>query len=233
MKRLADDPQALPALREMITAARTDKPSAPALARVLARLEGPPPNPGPGATRLVLLACGAGIAALVAIAIAVSPAGRPAPAVRVVPAPQAAPAVASVPQPPPPPPPEVAPAAAATMPPAAAAPDHVSPPVHSKPRAQPVPHAAVEPPAVPTEVTLVERARSALVRGDLAEALATADEHAARYPDGVLVEEREAIAIEALAGTDRLEDARARLARFIRRFPDSSYRRHLERLIDP
>lgn len=238
MKRFADDPQALPGLRAMIDAARTDKPTAATLARVLARVEGgAPPSSGPGATRPALLAGGVGIAVIVAIAIAVWPAGRTAPATRAVPPSDPAPVARSVPPPPSVPEAASAPPAgptpeAASTPPAPSSP-HVPAPGRSKRRDPPATPPALEPAAQPSEVTLVERARSALVHDDPSTALATADEHASRYPDGILVEEREAIAIEALAGTGQLEDARARLARFIRRFPASGYRRHLEHLIGP
>jgi hypothetical protein len=61
--------------------------------------------------------------------------------------------------------------------------------------------------------------------------LKATSEHARRFPDGVLAEEREAIAIEALVAAGRGDPARARFTQFVARFPDSSYRRHLERLL--
>ncbi|AKU99951.1 hypothetical protein AKJ09_06615 [Labilithrix luteola] len=64
------------------------------------------------------------------------------------------------------------------------------------------------------ERALVERARTALGRGDLEGALEAADVHAARYPKGRLQEEREAIAIQALAKLHRTADAERRAQAF-------------------
>jgi hypothetical protein len=83
---------------------------------------------------------------------------------------------------------------------------------------------------VGSEIELVERARGALAASRWSDALAGAVEHAKVYPAGVLAEEREAIAVEALVGLGRVDDARDRLSSFLRRYPRSSYRRHLERL---
>jgi hypothetical protein len=58
-------------------------------------------------------------------------------------------------------------------------------------------------------------------REDGAAALATTEEHARRYPRGVLVQEREAIAVRALVLLRRTDEARARVDRFRQRFPDS------------
>jgi hypothetical protein len=80
-------------------------------------------------------------------------------------------------------------------------------------------------------VDLLSRARSALLTHDFAAALAATTEHAAAYPRGVLSEEREAIAVEALARAGRTADSHARLRSFVGRFPHSSYRRHLEQLL--
>lgn len=71
------------------------------------------------------------------------------------------------------------------------------------------------------EVKMLARAQDAL-RGQPAEALAIADEHARRYPSGMLAQEREVIAIEALVKSGRTADARARAARFEQRFPGSA-----------
>jgi hypothetical protein len=47
------------------------------------------------------------------------------------------------------------------------------------------------------------------------------DEHAKRYPHGVLAEEREALAIQALARSGRFIDAQERAAQFRKAFPTS------------
>lgn len=71
------------------------------------------------------------------------------------------------------------------------------------------------------EVKMLARAQDAL-RGRPAEALAIADEHARRHPNGMLAQEREVIAIEALVQSGRTADARARATRFEQRFPGSA-----------
>lgn len=71
------------------------------------------------------------------------------------------------------------------------------------------------------ERALIDRATMALARGQQASALATLDEHASRFSRGRLAEEREALAIRALAQSGRSEEARARAQMFRRTFPAS------------
>jgi len=80
------------------------------------------------------------------------------------------------------------------------------------------------------EVKLLERAQDAL-RSRPAEALALCNDHSRRFPSGMLVQEREVIAIEALVKTDRKEEAKVRAERFKARFPGSSHTRRLETLV--
>ena len=80
------------------------------------------------------------------------------------------------------------------------------------------------------EVKLLERAQDAL-RSRPAEALALCTDHVKRFPSGMLVQEREVIAIEALVKTGRKDEARARADRFKARFPGSSHTRRLETLL--
>ncbi len=80
------------------------------------------------------------------------------------------------------------------------------------------------------EVKLLERAQDAL-RSQPAEALALCNDHAKRFPSGMLVQEREMIAIEALSKLGRKDEARARADRFKARFPGSSHTRRLETLL--
>jgi TolA-binding protein len=75
----------------------------------------------------------------------------------------------------------------------------------------------------PSERLLIDDARAGLASGDAATALARLDEHARRYKHGQLDEEREALAVQALAQLGRYDDARARAARFRQRWPDSVY----------
>lgn len=85
------------------------------------------------------------------------------------------------------------------------------------------------------EASFLRRAKVALPT-DPAHALRITDEHPVRYPRGVLLQEREIIAIEALIRLGRAHDARARAATFRSRYPTSAHHGHLdaqiERLLD-
>lgn len=71
------------------------------------------------------------------------------------------------------------------------------------------------------ENALVSRAQAALARGRTSEALAATSEHQRRFPRGEFVEEREALAIQALARSGNLPAATARAERFRARYPRS------------
>ncbi|MBL9113091.1 MAG: hypothetical protein JNM74_27635 [Myxococcales bacterium] len=71
------------------------------------------------------------------------------------------------------------------------------------------------------ERAVLDVARTALGRGDPAHALASTDEHARRFPRGALSEEREAIAVQALAQSGRADEARSRALRFKKDHPES------------
>jgi len=81
-----------------------------------------------------------------------------------------------------------------------------------------------------SEILLLERAK-ARVDSDPQSALALVDEHAVRFPAGMLVQEAEVIAIEALAHAGSTAAAASRLARFRQRFAGSAYLPHLETVI--
>jgi len=90
------------------------------------------------------------------------------------------------------------------------------------------------PPApVEDEIAMLGRAQHALVVGDAAGALELAERHAKTFPSAMMIEEREAIAIEALTRLGRTGDAASRFARFQTAYPRSSYRQRLERLLAP
>ena len=74
------------------------------------------------------------------------------------------------------------------------------------------------------ERALLEVARTALSRGDSAAAMESLDRHVQRFPAGQLTEEREALYVQALARAGRHDEARARAARFEKRFPGSVFR---------
>jgi len=83
--------------------------------------------------------------------------------------------------------------------------------------------------ARPTEVALLRDARLAL-NGSPNEALALAEQHRALYPRGAMVQERELIAISALARLGRHSAVLARAAQFERDFPTSPYRKQVNAL---
>ncbi len=87
--------------------------------------------------------------------------------------------------------------------------------------------------ALADENALITRAQSALARGRAAEALAAAREHQQRFPSGQLVEEREALAIRALARLGNDDAARARADRFYARFPNSLLTRAVRAAVGP
>jgi hypothetical protein len=74
----------------------------------------------------------------------------------------------------------------------------------------------------PGEVELLARARRALA-SDPALAQRLVRDHERRFADGLLVEEREAIAVQALARAGALTQARSRALSFSARFPNSAY----------
>ena len=83
------------------------------------------------------------------------------------------------------------------------------------------------------EQELVDTARGALARGRAAEALAATERHAARFPNGALAEERDALAVQALALDGRIDEARLRASRFTARYPRSIFRPAVERAATP
>ena len=84
--------------------------------------------------------------------------------------------------------------------------------------------------APPNEGALLLRARQELA-SDPAGTLALTEEHARRFPGGTLAPEREVLAIEALVRLGRTPDARARLAAFHDRFPQSPHLAHLDSIV--
>jgi pentatricopeptide repeat protein len=71
------------------------------------------------------------------------------------------------------------------------------------------------------ERRLLDEARDAIERGDPELGLAPTASHAARFPHGVLGEERDALRIRALARLGRTEEARALLERMRAAYPRS------------
>jgi hypothetical protein len=80
------------------------------------------------------------------------------------------------------------------------------------------------------EYLLIQRAQEEL-GADPNRALATLHEHARSFPDGELGQERETIAVEALARLHRMSEAKARASALLIRFPRTPYVARLERAL--
>jgi hypothetical protein len=213
-------------LRTLLREAERDLPTARELASLAARLEpelspAPSPTPGPApvfaprAARLlapigVLVLAGAGVLVARGRSPSEEPATRPsATNVASVPAPS------SVPSPEPP----------AATPQATAEPSSPAAPAvtsNAPPRAPAAASAARL-----GEAELLELARRALAT-DPARALRLTERHKQNFPKGLLRQEREVIAIEALRRLGRAKAANQRAGEFEEQFPDSAHRRGVE-----
>ncbi len=104
------------------------------------------------------------------------------------------------------------------------------PSVASRPLARPA--SAGSPLGCAGEIQLLDRADAALRSGDVNGALSLAREHSERCPAGAFVQERERIAIDALARLGRDDEMRARARAFEARFPTSPHVHRIRRLVD-
>ncbi|MEZ4371577.1 MAG: hypothetical protein R3B07_12165 [Polyangiaceae bacterium] len=86
-------------------------------------------------------------------------------------------------------------------------------------------------PAAPSEASILERARRSLSK-DPAAALAATQEHKRLYPSGVLAQEREVIAIEALKRLKREGEAKSRAETFEAEHPESAHQRKVESILE-
>lgn len=165
-----------------------------------------------------------GVALAAAIALAVTLHGRSG-------APAATAPTEQPPAPAAPTPAAQAPAAPASTGPAAPAPTApAAPPPGSAPLAASRPPTAVPRPVQPdlasslrAESELLLRARASLRAGDCVAALAQAERLKARFPAGALAQEREVVAIQALACKGRDAEASARAAAFLQEHPASPH----------
>jgi hypothetical protein len=82
--------------------------------------------------------------------------------------------------------------------------------------------------ALAAERALLDRARNALIRGDMGQALKLTAHHAHQFPRGQLAEERDSLAIRALVQEGELDAARARASQFRARYPHSIFLPALE-----
>jgi len=89
-------------------------------------------------------------------------------------------------------------------------------------QAAPLPSAQPAPDGADEELRLIG-AEQKLLPGDPIRALALVREHERRYPDGLLVQEREVVAVAALAAIGQQDEARRRAERFNEQHPRSTY----------
>jgi hypothetical protein len=231
--RLLDPASGAPeGLREVLGAAERDVGSVAQVARLSARLAplliapaSAPVAQAPsgmsaaakvGFSTLALLIAGGGAWLLSTSQSATPPApSLPAPATPATPATPAAPVR------------EQSAPAPVTPPPAAVPSEAASGAEIGKPEPPAAPTGEKQAPAQLSEAELLEQARAALA-GDPGRALARANEHRRRFPGGVLVQEREVIAIKALRQLGRNAEADQRAAAFEKAFPGSAFQRKLK-----
>jgi hypothetical protein len=83
------------------------------------------------------------------------------------------------------------------------------------------------------ELRVLEPARVAVARGEFEKAMRPIAEHARRFKNGRLVEEREALRVKALSGLGRTEEARRAAVAFASRFPRSPLLPAISQLSSP
>lgn len=211
-------------LRELFRSAELDVPSDARLQALRARLPDPPAGPPPatggkpgllgsGGRALALTAAVGGLAALVAL-VGLRSGERRAETT----APMASPSPRLVDPPPAP----TSSSTEATPAPSGSALETTAP----------APQAPSARAKTPNEAALLERARRAL-SSNPALALELTRRHQAEFPRGVLRQEREVIAIEALRRLGKADQARERGTEFRREFPDSAHGRAVDRGLVP
>lgn len=110
-------------------------------------------------------------------------------------------------------------------------------PERTRVRSRADPEVAIAPAPAPesdpeAELALIRSAQDALGTSP-ATALARTDEHRRRFGDGVLAQEREVVAIDALVRLGREAEARGRAEAFHRRWPRSAHGRRVDVLVPP
>lgn len=78
------------------------------------------------------------------------------------------------------------------------------------------------------ELKLMRSAHTAFAAHEYAAALALVDEHARRFPNGLLAEEREGLRVRSLAGAGRTGEARRAAGVFAKHFPRSVLAKRLQ-----
>ena len=86
--------------------------------------------------------------------------------------------------------------------------------------------------AADAELQLIGKAQRSVLENP-ALALALVREHGRQFPNGLLGQESEAIAVSALQQLGRGDEARQRARKFVADHPDSTYLEQMRRLLDP
>jgi outer membrane protein assembly factor BamD (BamD/ComL family) len=113
------------------------------------------------------------------------------------------------------------------------APEPVAAPSPSHPRAQRARQLLTPQESYAAELRLLQGAQSDYTSQDFPDALVLLAEHARRFPEGRLAEEREALRIRSLEGAGRSDEARHALSAFGRRFPRSALLPRLQQQLRP
>jgi len=142
----------------------------------------------------------------------------------------AAPAVSSVVVAPPGAEPATRPASSASAPAEEPAPPAEPAPAPGAPAVIAPSASAAQERVKPSETELIGSAQSAL-SSNPARALSLCEQHRLLYPHGVLVQEREVLAIEALSNLGRHAQAVARGDRFLKAFPGSAHRSKIAAIV--
>jgi hypothetical protein len=235
--RLSELAGGSPELRGLFQSAREDVPSVTKLEGLWARLEplagptsGTSPVPPAAPAPPVVTPSSAGAGKVLAIVAAVGAAGvvayflsRPAPVAP--PEPQkptsaVAPSLAAAPAPLT----EQVPAPSEAQ----SAPTNTVAPTSAEPRGtQSPPSSKGTSKDASAEAALLERAREA-ISSDPKRALALTREHARRFPKGILTQEREVIAIDALKRLGKGSEAESRANQFKKTYPGSAHQHGLD-----
>jgi hypothetical protein len=104
---------------------------------------------------------------------------------------------------------------------------------------QTLPTPAIRKPSAPKASTLAEEqqlletARTAILNRRFSDALTSLAKHRTSFPSGQLVEEREALAIQALGLAGEADEARSRAAQFRARYPGSMFMPAVDAISEP
>jgi hypothetical protein len=204
--RLLDDPETSDVLREALSSATLDEPTAQQLVASAAKAT--------ATTTVTLKVVLTILTILLGGAVGVVLAIRPATAPNVMP-----PTLTAASSP------------VSSVEPSSSPPPLVVPP-SVEASAAIVPSTTVSTPAPRrSELAILGDAQRALRDGDAAAALAAAAEHKRLYAGGSFTQEREVIAIDALLRLGRRQEAEMRAASFRTAWPDSTHLRRIEKLL--